>query len=163
MKNKFLLMAFLCLFAFSANAQYNSFTINNNAPCDLYVVLYGTTSSAIPACQANYRSNVIAIAAGGVVTYTDPAAVPGGLDDGTGVVLGASDNFTFARVYHGNPMAACTAPGTANMSDCLAAGVTSVTGFSLDNFSGGGCVACSSGVTINWVVLTATHAGIDIF
>ncbi len=152
----------LCAIAITATAQYNSITTNNNTPCDVYVVLYGTTSTAIPACQSDYRSNMVAVPAGATIHYSDPSptSIPGGLDDGNGILLGPSDNFTLARVYHG-PLVACTSFGTANMSDCTAGGSTFISPFVLEQYTGT-CSTCHAGAIITWIVYGPTHAGIDI-
>lgn len=164
MKTLFLSALLLCTLAITtAQAQYNSFTINNNTSCDIFVVFYGTTATAFPPCQANYRSNIVQIPAGSSMHYTDPSpsSVPGGLDDGWGTLLGSSDNFTRVRVYHGPPSVACISLGSVNMSDCTAGGSTFTSPFVLEQYTGT-CSTCYASASISWMVYSPTHAGIDI-
>lgn len=160
MKKLFITTALLCLLSVFAHAQYGTFTINNNTPCTVYVVLYGTVNGAVPPCQINYVSNVIAIPGTSSINYGDPGAVPGGMNNG-GLTLAPGDMFTMARVYHGNPSVACTSTGVADMSDCWS-GNTLIAPFDIEQFSGGGCMSCHPGGAISWVIYSPNHAGIDI-
>lgn len=153
---------FLLLFltTYTVSAQYNQFSIVNNTSCTTYVVLYGTTSTSTPLCQANYRSSVIAVAPGATVNYANPSTVPSGMTNGSGGVLTSLDVFTGVRVYHGPTFIACITHGNVMMSDCLASGVTSTAGFDLEDYTTN-CFLCSS-ANINWFVASATSAGILI-
>lgn len=160
MKKLFITTALLCLLSVFTKAQYGSFTINNNTPCTVYVILYGTVNGAVPPCQINYKSTVLAIPSYRSILYSDPSAVPGGMSKG-GTTLAAGDMFTMARVYHGNPSMSCTSTGTADMSDCWT-GTTLVAPFDLEQTSGISCVPCHPGAAVSWTIYSSTHAGIDI-
>ncbi len=141
MKKLLFAVALLCCCYF-AQAQYNSLTIDNTTPCTVYVKIYGTTSTAIPACLVDYSSTVISIANGTTVTYANPSVVTGGgLSNGM-TTLGSSDNFTMVRVYHERPGFSCI--GTyADMSDCYT-GTTYVHPWELElSVPGTGCTHCT--------------------
>lgn len=75
---RFLFMAVLfTMFAASSHAQAPFIKLVNNSNCPVYYRLWGDVA---PGCTATYQSRVFVLAAGAIVSYTDPTLVPGGLN-----------------------------------------------------------------------------------
>lgn len=148
MKKLLLSLTILCVASVAAMAQpYNSVTINNNTGCTVYVRLDGDVAGAT--CTTNYQSATIGIAPG-ITTYTDPSAVPGGMNDGFGNTLGSSDEFFAIEVASSNPIATnlCSVINVYYMSDCAGSMLTS-TSSTFDDWNGVSCNSCGGGTVYN--------------
>lgn len=154
MKKIILSALLLCICAVATKAQYNSLDVTNTTSCDVFYILHGTTSGS--GCQANYKSTLLHLGANSSVSYSDPSAVPGGLDDGNGNILGAGDDFTMALIYEGSQ--ACISNPAAQMSDCIPGAATNVTGFTLEDAA---CMSCTS-ANIDWNVLSPSQVSVDV-
>lgn len=162
MKKMFFLMALLCLIAIGANAQYTSFQISNTSSCDVYVMLYGTTSGS--GCATDYNSSILVIPGTSTVTYSSPATVPGGLT-GTGGTLGGGGHFTMVRVLNGPYMYSCFSLSSYLLSDCVAGVPANVTDVQFYGHDVSGCYACPSPGTLYnlWYNPSGTTAKLEIF
>lgn len=155
MNKTLFIAAMLCCISFFANAQYNSLTINNNTGCTIYLWLGGVPN--FTPCGADYRSNVLSIPPG-PTTYSDPTAVPGGLNRGGGS-LGTNDKFSMAIVYNSDPAGGCSGYQEYAMSDCITGMQTSVTTVTFKDASNS-CNTCGV-YDITWSG-AGTNAVLDI-
>ncbi|MEZ5017035.1 MAG: hypothetical protein R2800_08270 [Flavipsychrobacter sp.] len=157
---KLLFLVLLCAITTSLRAQVNSIGFQNTSSCDVWIVLYGSTG----ACATTHSSNPIQVPAGATFGYSDPTAVPGGMNGG-GTTLGATDVFTRVQVLEGNPayagIVACLTPGGPSItgSGCLGPTSTSLLVYDVIPFT---CNLCGN-VTVQWTAASPTAAVIEIF
>lgn len=160
MKKLLFLLAITCLTTFAATAQYGTLTIRNESLCTIYLEVRGSTGG----CTADYTSNLLAIPATSIVTYNNPALVPGGMVYGMST-LSNSDFFTAVKISNADPGTCGTYSFFQSyiVSDCVAG---SVIGVPSVQFFDGGCSPCpAAGTTYNimWGTYSATHAYLKVW
>lgn len=151
----------MSVISFTAQAQYNSLTINNNANCEVYVQLSGADN---PSCNYDYwQDNAFSIPANSSVSFTDPddVSIQGydPLEDINNMPLTSSDYFTRVQVYSStpDPGTMCSVIHVYDMTDCAPANTTQATTIE-DGFNA--CSSCGSG-NIVWTT-SGTTITIDI-
>lgn len=141
---KLILLAVLCAVHCAAYAQAGSLSVTNTTTCDVFMEVFGDVNTG---CGTSYVSSFITIPAltTTAITYSDPTAVPGGMNCGTctPTSLGSTDYITMVRVQKGVP--GCGTPNYKDLgepcvplpttwtymvtdaSTCNACGITNVT------------------------------------